>query len=53
MSHVFMTGSSTGLGLMAARLFVERGHRSAPHRRDRHGAAAAKRAREMAAPMAR
>jgi NAD(P)-dependent dehydrogenase (short-subunit alcohol dehydrogenase family) len=35
MSRVFITGSSTGLGLMAAQLLVEQGHRVVLHGRDR------------------
>ncbi len=35
MSRVFITGSSTGLGLMAARLLAEQGHRVALHGRNR------------------
>ncbi len=35
MSRVFITGSSTGLGLMAARLLVEQGHHVVLHGRDR------------------
>ncbi|MGD1017404.1 MAG: SDR family NAD(P)-dependent oxidoreductase [Roseiarcus sp.] len=35
MSRVFVTGSSTGLGLMAAQLLVELGHRVVLHGRDR------------------
>ncbi len=38
MSRVFITGSSTGLGLMAARLLVEQGHRVVLHGRDRRRA---------------
>src|SRR5262249_46682843 len=33
MSRVFITGSSTGLGLMAARLLAEEGHRVVLHAR--------------------
>jgi NAD(P)-dependent dehydrogenase (short-subunit alcohol dehydrogenase family) len=33
-SRVFISGSSTGLGLMAARLLVEQGHRVVLHARD-------------------
>jgi NAD(P)-dependent dehydrogenase (short-subunit alcohol dehydrogenase family) len=35
MSRVFVTGSSTGLGLLAAQLLVEQGHRVVVHGRDR------------------
>jgi NAD(P)-dependent dehydrogenase (short-subunit alcohol dehydrogenase family) len=35
MSRVFITGSSTGLGLMAAQLLVEQGHRVVLHGRNR------------------
>lgn len=35
MSRVFISGSSAGLGLMAARLLVEQGHRVVVHGRDR------------------
>ncbi len=35
MSRVFVSGSSTGLGLMAARLLVEQGHQVVLHGRDR------------------
>ena len=35
MSRVFITGSSTGLGLMAGRLLVEQGHRVVLHGRNR------------------
>lgn len=35
MSRVFITGSSTGLGLMAAQLLVQQGHRVVLHGRDR------------------
>jgi NAD(P)-dependent dehydrogenase (short-subunit alcohol dehydrogenase family) len=35
MSRVFITGSSTGLGLMAAQLLVEMGHRVVVHGRNR------------------
>ena len=31
MSRVFVTGSSTGLGLMAAQLLVEKGHQVVVH----------------------
>jgi NAD(P)-dependent dehydrogenase (short-subunit alcohol dehydrogenase family) len=34
MSRVFITGSSTGLGLMAAQLLIEQGHRVVLHGRD-------------------
>jgi NAD(P)-dependent dehydrogenase (short-subunit alcohol dehydrogenase family) len=34
MSRVFVTGSSTGLGLMAAQLLVEKGHRVVVHGRN-------------------
>ena len=34
MSRVFITGSSTGLGLMARRLLAEQGHRIVLHARD-------------------
>jgi NAD(P)-dependent dehydrogenase (short-subunit alcohol dehydrogenase family) len=34
MSRVFITGSSTGLGLMTGRLFAERGHQVVLHARD-------------------
>jgi NAD(P)-dependent dehydrogenase (short-subunit alcohol dehydrogenase family) len=36
MSRVFITGSSTGLGLMAGRLLAEQGHRIVLHARDEH-----------------
>jgi NAD(P)-dependent dehydrogenase (short-subunit alcohol dehydrogenase family) len=38
MSRVFITGSSTGLGLMAGRLLTEQGHRVVLHARDEHRA---------------
>jgi NAD(P)-dependent dehydrogenase (short-subunit alcohol dehydrogenase family) len=41
MSRVFITGSSTGLGLMAAQLLVEMGHRVIVHGRNRARADAA------------
>jgi NAD(P)-dependent dehydrogenase (short-subunit alcohol dehydrogenase family) len=44
MSRVFITGSSTGLGLMAAQLLVEQGHRVVLHGRDRARAEDARRA---------
>jgi hypothetical protein len=44
MSRVFITGSSTGLGLMAAQLLVEQGHRVVLHGRDRARADDARRA---------
>lgn len=44
MSRVFISGSSTGLGLMAARLLVEQGHRVVLHGRDQFRAEAARRA---------
>ena len=34
MARIFISGSSTGLGLMAARLLVEQGHRAVLHGRD-------------------
>ncbi len=39
MARVFVTGSSTGLGLMAARLLADDGHRVIVHGRDRRRAA--------------
>jgi NAD(P)-dependent dehydrogenase (short-subunit alcohol dehydrogenase family) len=44
MSRVFITGSSTGLGLMAAQLLVEQGHKVVLHGRDRARAEDARRA---------
>jgi len=44
MSRIFITGSSTGLGLMAARLLVEQGHRVALHGRDQARAEDARKA---------
>jgi NAD(P)-dependent dehydrogenase (short-subunit alcohol dehydrogenase family) len=41
MSRVFITGSSTGLGLMAAQLLVDMGHRVVVHGRDQARADAA------------
>jgi NAD(P)-dependent dehydrogenase (short-subunit alcohol dehydrogenase family) len=41
MARVFVTGSSTGLGLMAAQLLLESGHRVVLHGRDRRRADAA------------
>lgn len=41
MSRVFITGSSAGLGLMAAQLLVETGHRVVVHGRDQTRANAA------------
>src|SRR6185295_5148549 len=35
MARIFVTGSSTGLGLMAAELLIEQGHRVVLHGRDR------------------
>ena len=34
MARVFVTGSSTGLGLMAGQLLAEQGHRVVLHARD-------------------
>jgi NAD(P)-dependent dehydrogenase (short-subunit alcohol dehydrogenase family) len=42
MSRVFISGSSTGLGLMAAKLLVETGHQVVLHARDSRRAAAAR-----------
>jgi len=39
MARVFVTGSSTGLGLMAAHLLIEQGHRVVIHGRDKARAA--------------
>src|SRR6188474_3652632 len=47
MARVFVTGSSTGLGLMAGRLLVEQGHEVVLHARD------AARAKETRAAMGR
>jgi NAD(P)-dependent dehydrogenase (short-subunit alcohol dehydrogenase family) len=44
MARVFITGSSEGLGLMAARLLVERGHEVTLHARNDARAADARRA---------
>lgn len=44
MSRIFITGSSTGLGLMAAELLVEQGHSVVLHARNAARAAAAQRA---------
>jgi NAD(P)-dependent dehydrogenase (short-subunit alcohol dehydrogenase family) len=44
MSRVFVTGSSTGLGLMAAQLLLEQGHRVVLHGRDQNRADDARRA---------
>ena len=41
MARVFVTGSSTGLGLMAGRLLVEQGHQVVLHGRDSGRAAEA------------
>ena len=41
MSRAFITGSSTGLGLMAAQLLVETGHRVVVHGRNQARADAA------------
>src|ERR1700730_1026549 len=38
MSRVFVTGSSTGLGLMAGRVLAEQAHRIILHDRDEHRA---------------
>src|SRR5215470_6008969 len=35
MARIFVTGSSTGLGLMAAQLLIEQGHRVVLHGRNR------------------
>jgi NAD(P)-dependent dehydrogenase (short-subunit alcohol dehydrogenase family) len=43
MSRVFITGSSTGLGLMAGQLLVEQGHRVVLHARDQARADEARR----------
>jgi NAD(P)-dependent dehydrogenase (short-subunit alcohol dehydrogenase family) len=43
MSRVFITGSSTGLGLMAAELLVSQGHRVVLHARNTDRAADARR----------
>ena len=42
MSRVFITGSSTGLGLMAGRLLAEQGHEVVLHARDERRAADAR-----------
>jgi NAD(P)-dependent dehydrogenase (short-subunit alcohol dehydrogenase family) len=42
MARVFISGSSTGLGLMAAKLLVETGHQVVLHARDRQRAEAAR-----------
>jgi NAD(P)-dependent dehydrogenase (short-subunit alcohol dehydrogenase family) len=42
MSRVFITGSSTGLGLMTGRLLAEQGHRVVLHARDEQRAADAR-----------
>jgi NAD(P)-dependent dehydrogenase (short-subunit alcohol dehydrogenase family) len=41
MSRIFITGSSTGLGLMAGQLPIERGHQVVLHGRDQGRAAEA------------
>jgi NAD(P)-dependent dehydrogenase (short-subunit alcohol dehydrogenase family) len=41
MSRIFITGSSTGLGLMAGQLLIERGHQVVLHGRDQGRAAEA------------
>ena len=41
MSRVFVTGSSTGLGLMAAQLLIDMGHQVVVHGRNRARADAA------------
>jgi NAD(P)-dependent dehydrogenase (short-subunit alcohol dehydrogenase family) len=41
MARIFVTGSSTGLGLMAGQLLIEQGHRVVLHGRNRQRAAAA------------
>jgi len=48
MARVFVTGSSTGLGLMAGALLVEQGHRVVLHARDLARAAATRRALSQA-----
>jgi len=35
MSRIFITGSSTGLGLMAAQLLIEQGHQLVLHGRNK------------------
>jgi NAD(P)-dependent dehydrogenase (short-subunit alcohol dehydrogenase family) len=49
MSRVFITGSSTGLGLMAAELLVSQGHRVVVHARNTDRAADARRQLRQAA----
>ena len=49
MSRVFVTGSSTGLGLMAGRLLAEQGHQVVLHARDMQRANDAKTALPAAA----
>ena len=44
MARVFVTGSSTGLGLMAGELLVEQGHRVVLHARNQSRADDARRA---------
>ena len=44
MAHVFVTGSSTGLGLMAGQLLVEQGHRVVLHARNQVRAETSRRA---------
>ena len=44
MAHVFITGSSDGLGLMAGKLVVQGGHRVTLHARNEARAADARRA---------
>ena len=52
MARIFVTGSSTGLGLMAAELLVEQGHRVVLHARSPARAEDARRALPQAAAVA-
>jgi nucleoside-diphosphate-sugar epimerase len=49
MSRVFITGSSTGLGLMAGRVLAEQGHQVVVHARDERRASGARAALPAAA----
>lgn len=51
MSRIFVTGSSTGLGMMSARLLVEKGHEVVLHARNDQRADAARKALPQASGM--